>query len=335
MKKIGIILVLLLVTMVSFASKVPMGIDKAEKQNLHSCAIVDGDLVNELNETFILKKFGHLGTWIQEVMSKDNWVGNNIISIPKRKGDNAPTVLINNNVYPIASSNREDERVVVSLNKYDTENREVSHDELYAVAYDKEGDVNLELKEELESKTVDHALYSISPLQNSTDTPVLETTGEDDGTGRKRLCKKDIITYKGKLDNRSVPLKGRVLVLSTVHANDLLLEDAAFEKGYHNRVDGTISKNYYSFIVYEEVYTPTYGAVSKAKQAFGSVTPGRNSSIVFHKECVVKAKGTVTRYAADAKTNPKYRKTEVGYRLWFGCFAIQDVGQGAIIDGAV
>jgi len=297
-------------------------------------SVTNGDLLNTLNEKFIIKKFRHVGTWLQEVSSKDNWVNNDSIRIPKRKGDNAPTVLINNSVYPIASSGREDDTVLVSLNKYDTENREVTDDELYAVAYDKEGDVNLELKEELEEQSINHALHSISPASNSTDTPILETTGEDDGTGRLRLTKKDVIAYKGKLDKLKVPKKGRIMVLSTTHANDLLLEDSVFEKGYHNRVDGAISVNYYSFKIYEEVYTPTYGQVSKEKLAFGSAEAGRNSSIVFHKQSTVKAKGTVTRYYADAKTNPKYRKSEVGYRLWFGCFAIADQGQGAIIDGA-
>ena len=296
--------------------------------------VTNGDLLNTLNEKFIIKKFRHVGTWLQEVGSKDNWVSNNSIRIPKRKGDNAPTVLINNAVYPIASSGREDDTVVVSLNKYDTENREVTDDELYAIAYDKEGDINLELKEELEEQTVNHALHSISPASNSADTPVLETTGADDGTGRLRMTKKDIITAKGKLDKLKVPAMGRILVMSTVHANDLLLEDSVFEKGYHNRVNGAISINYYGFKIYEEVYTPTYDADAKTKLAFGSATAGRNSSIVFHKKSTKKAKGTVTRYYADAKTNPKYRKSEVGYRLWFGCFAIQDQGQGAIIDGA-
>ncbi|HIO26608.1 MAG TPA: hypothetical protein EYN16_04040 [Flavobacteriaceae bacterium] len=298
-------------------------------------AVTNGDLLNTLNEKFIIKKFRHVGTWLQEIQSKDKWVSNDTIRIPKRKGDNAPAVLINNNVYPIASSNREDETVVVSLNKYDTENREVTDDELYAVAYDKEGDVNLELKEELEEQTVNHALHSISPYENTSDTPVLETTGEDDGTGRKRMTKKDIITYKGKLDKLKVPKKGRILVLNSVHANDLLIEDSVFEKGYHNRTDGAISTNYYSFKVYEEEgYTPTYDSVTKQKLAFGSAEAGLNSSIVFHKKSTAKAKGTVKRYYSDAKTNPKYRKSEVGYRLWFGCFAIQDQGQGAIIDGA-
>jgi len=296
--------------------------------------VTNGDLLNTLNEKFIIKKFRHVGTWLQEITSKDNWVNNDTIKIPKRKGTNAPAVLINNNVYPIASAGREDDKVVVSLNKYDTENREVTDDELYAIAYDKEGDVNLELKEELEEQTVNHALHSISPQADAADTPILETTGEDDGTGRLRMTKKDIITYKGKLDKLKVPALGRILVLSTTHANDLLLEDSVFEKGYHNRVNGAISINYYGFKIYEEVYTPTYDAVAKTKLAFGSVVAGRTSSIVFHKKSTVKAKGTVTRYAADAKSNPKYRKSEVGYRLWFGCFAIQDAGQGAIIDGA-
>jgi len=310
------------------------------KENPEVLAMASGvtvasDLKNTLNEKFILSKFRHVGTWLSEVTSKDKWVNNDTIKIPKRKGDNAPSVLINNTVYPIATAGREDEHVVVSLNKYDTENREVTDDELYAIAYDKEGDINLELKEELEEKTTDHALHSISPIGNSVDTPVLETTGADDGTGRKRCNKKDIITLKGKLDKIKVPGKGRIMVLSTEHANDLLLEDSVFEKGYHNRVDGAISQNYYGFKVYEDVYTPVYDDTTLAKLAFESVTPGRTSSIVFHKKSTAKAKGTVKRYARGSNVDPENRKSVVGYRLYFGCYALNDQGQAAIIDGKV
>lgn len=336
MKKIGLVFVVLLMSMVSMASNISFGIAKAEKAELRTCgvSIVDGDLLNELNEKFILTKFRSLGTWLQEVTSKDNWVGNNAIKIPKRKGDSAPVVLINNTVYPMVSSGRDDEKVVVSLNKYDTENKEVTQDELYAIAYDKEGDINMELKEELEIKVTEHALYSISPVSNSTATPVLETTGADDGTGRLMLTKKDMIRFKRALDKASVPKTGRIFVMSSTHANDLLVEDSAFEKGYQNRVDGSIAINYYGFKIYEEVYTPTYDATTKAKLAFDSVTAGRTSSIVFHKSSVVKAKGTVDRFSRDKKQDPEYRKSVVGYQLYFGCFAIQDQGLAAIIDGA-
>lgn len=329
--KFGIIFGLVLMVLAvatGFAKEHPKGVAMA------AVTIVDGDLLNELNEKFILTKFRSLGTWLSEVTSKDSWVGNNAIKIPKRKGDSAPIVLINNTVYPMVSSGRDDEKVVVSLNKYSTENRHVTQDELYAIAYDKEGDINMELKEELEIKVTEHALYSISPVSNSASTPVLETTGAADGT-RKRLSKADVIRLKAALDAGSVPKTGRIWVMSSTHANDLLLEDAAFEKGYHNRVDGTISINYYGFKIYEEVYTPTYHATTKAKLAFDSVTAGRTSSIIFHKSSCVKAKGTVERFARDKKADPENRKSVVGYDLYFGCFAIQDQGLAAIIDGVV
>lgn len=331
MKKLGLVLVVLLV---SLATNVAWSIPKEDKAAMHTCGvtIVDGDLLNELNEKFILTKFKNLGTWIAEVTSKDNWVGNNAIKIPKRKGDSAPIILINNTTYPMVSSGRDDEKVVVSLNKYSTENKHVTQDELYAIAYDKEGDINLEMKEELEIKVTEHALHSISPVSHSTSTPVLETTGELDGT-RRRLTKKDVIRLKTALDTAGVPKTGRVWVMSSIHANDLLVEDSAFEKGYHNRVDGAISINYYGFKIYEEVYTPTYHATTKVKLAFDSVTAGRTSSIVFHKSSVVKAKGTVERFARDKKQDPENRKSVVGYDLYFGCFAIQDQGLAAIIDG--
>jgi hypothetical protein len=328
--KILVVLGLILATVLTgFAKENPQVVAMA------SGATVASDLKNTLNEKFILTKFRHVGTWLSEVMSKDKWVNNDTIKIPKRKGDNAPGVLINNTVYPIATAGRDDEHVVVSLNKYDTENREVTDDELNAIAYDKEGDINLELKEELEEKTTDHALHSISPISDSADTPVLETTGADDGTGRKRLTKKDVILLKGKLDKIKVPGKGRIMVLSSYHANDLLLEDSVFEKGYHNRVDGAISTNYYSFKVYEDVYSPTYDDITLVKLAFDSVNAGRTSSIVFHKKSTAKAKGSVKRYYKDSKQDPENRKSIVGYRLYFGCYALKDQGQAAIIDGKV
>lgn len=327
--KFGIIFgLVLMVSAVAtgFAKEHPKGVAMA------AVTIVDGDLLNELNEKFILTKFRSLGTWLSEVTSKDSWVGNNAIKIPKRKGDSAPVVLINNTVYPMVSSGRDDEKVVVSLNKYSTENRHVTQDELYAIAYDKEGDINMELKEELEIKVTEHALYSISPVSHSASTPVLETTGPLDGA-RRRCVKADVIRLKNDLDKASVPKTGRVWVMSSTHANDLLLEDAAFEKGYHNRVDGAISMNYYGFKIYEEVYTPTFHATTKVKLAFDSVTAGRTSSIIFHKSSCVKAKGTVERFARDKKADPENRKSVVGYDLYFGCFAIQDQGLAAIIDG--
>lgn len=293
-----------------------------------------GDVKNTKYEKFIIKKFRHVGTWLQEVPSKQKWVNNDVIKIPKR-GGTPPKVLINNTIYPIQSNRREDDHVVVALNKYDTENRIVTDDELNAIAYDKEGDVNMELKEELEEATIDHGLHSISPTADDPNTPILETTGPDDGTGRKRLIKKDLINYRQKLNKLKVPKKGRILVLCTEHASDLLIEDSAFEKGYHNRKDGAISQNYYSFKIYEELYTPKYNMADNTLLPFDSLAAGKNASISFHKKSTAKASGSVKRYAKKASEDPDHRQSKLGYRKYFGVYAISDQGCGAIVDGRV
>lgn len=297
-------------------------------------ATTGGDLKNTKYEKFIIKKFRHIGTWLQEIPSKQKWVNNDVIKIPKR-GGTPPKVLINNTIYPIQSNRREDDHVVVALNKYDTENRIVTDDELNAIAYDKEGDVNMELKEELEEATIDHGLHSISPTADDPNTPVLQTTGADDGTGRKKMIKKDLITFRQKLNVLKVPKKGRILVLCSQHATDLLEEDSAFEKGYHNRTDGAISQNYYGFKIYEDLSTPEYNPADNTLLPFGSLTTGKNASISFHKKSTAKASGSVTRYAKKASEDPDHRQTKLGYRKYFGVFAISDQGCGAIIDGTV
>jgi len=322
---VGILFIALIAIGASFLNEPETGVQVA------TVGVVAGDVKNVKFEKLVLAKFRHIGTWLSEVSSKQSWVNADVIKIPKR-GGTAPKVLINNTVYPIVSNRREDSHVVVSLNKYDTENRTVTDDELYAIGYDKEGDINLELKEELEETTVNHALHSISPSEETADTPVLLTTGELDGT-RKRCTKKDIINFKKALDDAKVPKQGRILVLCNNHATDLLLEDSAFEKGYHNRTLGVISKNYYGFKVYEENYTPEYVRATKTIIPFGSATVGVSSSIAFHKKSTAKATGSVKRYAIPSSLNTKTREAELGYRLYFGCFAIQDAGQAAIIDG--
>ena len=102
---------LILITAVStgFAKEAP----KETMCTAAGVAIVDQEVLNTLNEKFIITKFRHIGTWLQEITSRDNWVNNDVIKIPKRKGDSAPLVLINNNVFPIQSSNRADEMVTV------------------------------------------------------------------------------------------------------------------------------------------------------------------------------------------------------------------------------
>ena len=288
-------------------------------------------LKNELAESELIKNFRHDNTWLQELTPKPQWVNNDTIKIPKR--GLAPKVLINNQVYPIQSNKREDGHVIIALNMYDTENTTVTDEELHALPYDKLGDVQQQHREELEDKTAEHALYSIAP-DNTTTTPVLKTTGEDDGTGRKRLTAKDLINLKKALDKLLVPKQGRVLVLCPDHVADLLIEDLSFKQRYQDANGGKIANSYYGFEIYESTYAPKYDKTTLARKPFGSAdATSVEASVVLHKKNTVKAPGTVKRYARAAADNPERRENTIGFRIYWIAVAIKDEGAAAIISG--
>ena len=287
-------------------------------------------LKNELAVTELITQFRHENEWLGAVKSKPEWLNNDVIKIPVR--GLAPKVLINNTGYPIASHQREDGKVIISLNKYETENTEVTTDELYALPYEKVSDVQVQHRETLEDRTAEHALVSIAPQKNTDKTPVITTTGEDDGTGRKRLTAKDIIRLKKLEDKLKVPKKGRVLVLCSEHVADLLIEDLTFKTRYQDANSGKIADNYYGFEIYESTYAPTYH--NGEKEAFGAVPQGKEASIVFHKNYTVKAVGSAVRYAREKSENPEGRKHTIGFEMHFVCVAIKDEGTAAIISGS-
>lgn len=284
-------------------------------------------VLNQTAEKEMLKKFRHDNTWLGMLKSKQSWVDNDVIKIPKRGA--APDVLINNTVYPIVSAGRDDTHVVLSLNKYETTNTTVTAAELYALPYEKVSDVQEQHREELEDKTAQHALHSIAPSTNSATMPVLVCTGAADAGGRLTLRSKDISNLKRKFDKLLVPKEGRMLVLCTDHVADLLDEDKTFTTQYHNAIDGVLSKNYYGFMVHESTYNPTYTAGTKV--AFGAADGAQVSSIAMHTKTCFKATGTVARYARPKELDPENRRHTIGFELYFIGIAIRDEGVAAII----
>lgn len=284
-------------------------------------------VLNQTAEKEMLKKFRHDNTWLGALKSKQGWVNNDVIKIPKRGA--APTVLINNSVYPIVSAGRDDSHVVLSLNKYETTNTTVTAAELYALPYEKVSDVQEQHREELEDKTSQHALHSIAPNSNTGTTPVLVCTGAPDANGRPTLRAKDVSNLKRKWDKLLVPKEGRILVLCTDHVADLLDEDKTFTTQYHNAIDGVLSKNFYGFTIYESTYNPTYTA--GVKVAFGAVDGAQVASIAMHSKTCFKASGTVVRYARAAEQDPENRRHTIGFELYFIGIAIRDEGVAAII----
>lgn len=288
---------------------------------------------NEFAEKEMLKQLRHEHTWVSEIKSKQGWVNNDIIKIPKR--GEAPKVLINNTNYPIISNNRDDSHVILALNQFDTENTAVTEDELYALPYDKKSDVQMQHRETLEDETLEYGIWGLAPLvdDRANNEFVLVTTGEDDGTGRLKLTTKDLRTLQALMNKKGIDKKGRILVLQDDHVSDLLEEDKKFYTQYHNQAEGVISNKYYGFKVYEDSTTPEYDDTTLNRLPFGSTTEGRKSSIVFHKRSTAKAVGTVKRFARDASNDPEMRESTVGFRLHHIIIAYGVEGSAAIISG--
>jgi len=310
------------------------GIQKIQAAN--PGMVVNGPVaLNRMAEKELIKNFRHENTFMSVIPSKNKWVNNDIIDLTEIGAD--PAVLIDNNTYPINTASRVDGGIVIKLKKFETENTKVTDDELNALPYDKMGSVQQQHRLTLEEETAQYSLHSLCAFEDTANTPVMETTGSDDGTGRKRLTAIDVINYKKKLDKLKIPKNGRILVLSSEHTADLLIEDLTFKTRYQNTTSGVIAKNYYGFTVYEHTYNPVFADGTLQKKAYNAVgaSDDRNASTVFLAQKSAKATGTAKRYLRDAATDPEKRESVVGFRIYHIAIPMQLLGTGAIIDGRV
>lgn len=225
-----------------------------------------------------------------------------------------PDVLINNTAYPLALQQLDGDDFTVQLDKYQTKVTPVSDDELYAATYDKMGVVKDSHTKAITKKKYQKAIHSLAPLGDTAGTPVLLTTGADDGTGRKRLIPADIIQLKAVLDVLEWD-EDRRLVLSNEHVNDLLLVDQNFKDQYYNYTTGKIA-NLYGFEVYEYVANPYFTVATKTKKSFGAVPTGadRRASVAFQVSRTIKATGATKFYFVKAENNPEYQRNTMNFR---------------------
>lgn len=246
-----------------------------------------------------------------------------------------PEVLINNTTYPIPVETLDQDDIVIALDKYTTKPTAITDDELYALSFDKTAKVRGKHTRAIDRKKHDKAIHSLAPT-HSTATPVLLTTGANDGTGRKMLVRADIISLKRAWDNAGVPEVGRRLVLCNDHVNDLLLDDQSFKDQYHNYETGKIA-NLYGFEIYEFGACPYYVPATKAKLSFGAVPSGtdRKASVAFCLERAAKASGWVKMYYSEAKNNPETQRSLINFRHNFIVMPTHEDSRGAIVSANV
>jgi len=269
--------------------------------------------------------------WYGKIRSYDDKVDNEVIHFVQIGGD--PKVLINNTTYPIPIAALTDTDKPIGLDKYQTEVTPVTDDELYAISYDKMASVIERHHDVMGETKYSRALHALAPDTHSPATPVVLTSGGNDGGGRLMVTRKDIIALKKEFDKLKVPGSGRILVLCTDHVNDLLENDQKFAAQYYNYQSGKIS-NLYSFEVYEFVDCPYFTASTKTKKAWGTV-PGTGdfqASVAFYAPRMMRANGTTKPYFSEAASDPQNQQNLVNFRHYSICLPLKKEAIGAIVS---
>lgn len=247
-----------------------------------------------------------------------------------------PEVFINNTTYPIPIQELNGEDVIITLDKYQTKATPVTDDELYALAYDKMKMVKDAHGNAISKTKVKKALHALAPGSNTAKMPVLLTTGDDDGTGRKRLTYADLVRFKTALDNLEVPEEGRRLVLCSDHENDLIIADQKFKDQYYNAASGK-PYSQFGFEFFSFMQSPYYNPATLAKLSFGAVPAAtdRRATIFFSLERASKASGWTKMYYSEAAKDPQMQRNLINFRHHYIVMPTREEGRGAIVSANV
>lgn len=287
----------------------------------------------------VLRKFRDDNSFLDVIPDRSNLVQNKVIHLVDLGAD--PAVLINNTTYPIGVVDAADADIPISLDKFDTENTAITDDYLYANSFDVIGEYSTAHVESLKEKTADKAIHALAPAGNTSGTPIVITTGATDGgaQARKRITIDDILLLKKAFDEAKVPKKGRVLVLSPEHCNQILAIDENFASQYMNIREGQVLR-LFGFDVYEYTETPVYNGTTPTvaglvKKAFGAAAaPATDcySSVAFYAPRMFKAMGDTDMYYKLAKEDPQFRQNTIGFRQYFVCLPKKNEAIGAIVS---
>jgi len=249
-----------------------------------------------------------------------------------------PEVLINNTTYPLPVVSQADRDIAITLDKFQTEATQVTDDELAYIAYDKISLVQAKHIKAINAAKFSKAAHALAPQGDTPLTPVIATTGADDGTGRKKMRYKDLLALKRKFDSAGFEAEGRILVLSPDHYNDLLDDPDLknfFSGQYLDEGTGNLNKFLAGFKIYWYLRTPYFRASDKTKVSYGAIPQSGyyRATIAFVADDMFRATGRTKNYASEPE--PKYQAWLYNVRHNFIALPKKQRSIGAIISAQV
>ncbi|MFD2874043.1 hypothetical protein ACFS5N_16290 [Mucilaginibacter ximonensis] len=249
----------------------------------------------------------------------------NIIHIPTT--DFEPDVLINNNAYPLALQQYDDDKVTIQLDKYQTKVVTLTDDQTMGASY-----VQIDAATGLTTRAIlkkkyGKAVWALGAAANTVNTPVITTTGMRDedqaapitDNGRLILVYADLVALKKKFDDMQVPADGRRIILCSDHWNDLLLDRKRFGDLLANYKTGDVAPMIAGFEIYQYINNPIYDGTTK--QAYGSVPADGQyqGSVAFYVPNIAKKTGMTKQYFKPSALDPENQTNRLAYRHYFIC----------------
>lgn len=246
-----------------------------------------------------------------------------------------PGVLINNTTYPIALVSYDDTSMTVQLDKYQTKVTTLTDDQMNGSSYKQIDSVTKSHRDDITEAKFAKAIHALAPQTTvAGSTFVIQATGDEvTPGGRRKLLWKDLVTARRLMGGTKCKKKGRRIVFSDDHVNDLLEDNSSkYADKLADYLSGEIKGQLAGFEVYENVDNPTYTAAG-AKRPWGAIPAGtdRTATVIFHPENVVKKTGLTKQYMSDADTDPEGQQNKYAVRHYFIAVPVMDKYAGAII----
>jgi len=263
----------------------------------------------------IAEKLFPADTFVMDSVSDDMWVDNKTVHRPQAGA--LPTVERNRSTFPAPLVKRTDTDNTYNLDEFtstpsliqDIEEIETSYAKRTSVLQNHINEQNKQIANYLQ--WVWAATGSANIIRTSGDATDANTVGAT-GT-RKKLTVQDIMDARKKMDDMDIPEAGRCLLLPASMYNNLIIDEKAIlmSKDFRGAADMSngVLNMLLGFKIYKRGrnnvlrYTNAATPVKKDSTAAGAATDNA-AALVWHKEFVAKAKGSIKVYADEDK--PEY-----------------------------
>lgn len=234
----------------------------------------------------------------------------------------------------------DEKKNLVEWDKMDTDVTEVTDAELRAMAFNKDSEIRRLHRESFQIGVRNYAMGKLAPVQNVDGaTPVLRTTGADDGTGRKKLTYNDLLTYLSRIEGLNlINQQALYMILCAEHRQDLI-EDRANTQNIRdvqiNKETGEVQR-IFKLKFFENNHNVKYLADGTLKaEGAAPIATDRNASTFFYAPNTVYHIEAVKTLYKEMQNDTRSADPKSEFRLHtYGlCAKKQEYGFGAIVSG--